>query len=304
MDFESEKSLPMIVRYSTQLNNGIEQQHIMRHAIGYIVRGDKFIHMGNKCLHAKKGDIFFLNEGIHNIEDVPERYSQFEQIVFYFTSEEIKHIITSFNLTYGLRVNNKHCCSKCHNGNAVTIKAPRHLDSFFKNAVNYILDDGFAHDSAAESIKTTELIYLIASQADSCLKYKLIDCIDSEKSTFEQTIYANIFNDIPLELLAELCKRSPTAFKKEFKQRFQTSPHQWFLAQRLSHARLMLISTHYPIAEIGAECAFLNTSHFIKLFKRQYKCTPSVFRQRYFTAMDKQAQIDTERIKAGECKAV
>ncbi len=301
---DNEATPPMIVRYSTSLNNGIEQQHISRHAIGYVVRGDKYIYLGDKCLHAKRGDIFFLGEGIHHIEDVSERYSHFEQILFYFSSDELKHIITTFNISHNLEITNNHCCAKCRSGNAITMKAPHHLSSFFKNAINYIYDDEFTHDPAAESIKLTELVYLITSHEDCCLKYKLIECIDTDKSTFEQIVYANTFNDIPIERLADLCNRSLTSFKKEFKRVFDTSPHQWFLRQRLSHSRLLLISTRRSVAEIGVECAFPNTSHFIKLFKRCYKSTPSVFRQEYLELINKQNQTREQEKEATEEKEV
>jgi AraC-like DNA-binding protein len=33
------------------------------------------------------------------------------------------------------------------------------------------------------------------------------------------------------------------------------------------------------ISEIGAQCAFTNISHFIKLFKRHYKTTPAALRK-------------------------
>lgn len=58
-------------------------------------------------------------------------------------------------------------------------------------------------------------------------------------------------------------------------------PHRWFIRQRLMRSRLLLISTSKSISEIGVECAFPNTSHFIKLFKKEYGCTPAIYRSRY-----------------------
>lgn len=62
---------------------------------------------------------------------------------------------------------------------------------------------------------------------------------------------------------------------------YGTSPHQWLIRQRLIHARLLLISTDKAIAEIGTACAFPNTSHFIKLFRKQYGMTPETYRNRH-----------------------
>ena len=47
------------------------------------------------------------------------------------------------------------------------------------------------------------------------------------------------------------------------------------------HSRLLLISTSKSISEIGNECTFPNTSHFIKLFKKEYQMTPAAYRHRH-----------------------
>jgi AraC-like DNA-binding protein len=134
------------------------------------------------------------------------------------------------------------------------------------------------HDEAAEDMKMTELIYLITSQRDCCLKSKVLSNVDSAHDNFEQIIYSNIFSDLAIEELAEMCNRSLTSFKKEFKRHFFMPPHRWFIKQRLIQSRLLLISTSKSISEIGIECTFPNTSHFIKLFKKQYGTTPAIYR--------------------------
>ncbi len=94
-------------------------------------------------------------------------------------------------------------------------------------------------------------------------------------------MYDHIFDDISIDELAALCNRSLTSFKKEFKRVFLMPPHQWFIRQRLMHARMLLISTSKSISQIGSECAFPNTSHFIKLFKKEYGMTPATYRSRH-----------------------
>ncbi len=276
----------MIVRFSTSMNCGVEPQTISRHAIGYVVRGEKYIYDGDSSLHAQRGDIFFMGKGVHHVENVSEKHSHFEQVVFYFTSEELKQIITTFGITYNLKITNDHCCKSCRTGNAITSKSTTLLKKFFNSTVDYLYDENFTHDQAAENIKMTELIYHIITLDSGCLKSKIIGCIDLDKNSFEQVIYANTFIDIPIEKLATLCNRSLTPFKKEFRRIFDTSPHQWFLRQRLSHARLLLISTRKSIAQIGEDCSFPNTSHFIKLFKRSYFETPASYRLHHLAGDD------------------
>ena len=82
-----------------------------------------------------------------------------------------------------------------------------------------------------------------------------------------------------LNELAAKCNRSLTSFKKEFRRHFQMPPHKWYIRQRLMHSRLLLISTNKSISEIGLACNFPNTSHFIKLFKKEYGMTPAAYRR-------------------------
>ena len=113
------------------------------------------------------------------------------------------------------------------------------------------------------------------------LKSKVLSNMDLMKENFEQTIQNYIFSDISVDELASKCNRSLTSFKKEFRKHFYEPPHKWFIRQRLMHSRLLLISTNKSISEIGNECTFPNTSHFIKLFKKEYGMTPSHYRHRH-----------------------
>ena len=148
------------------------------------------------------------------------------------------------------------------------------------------------HDAAAENIKLTELIYLIVSQDKACLKNKVLNNVDTARDNFEQIIYSHIFTDISIEKLAEKCNRSLTSFKKEFRRHFFMPPHRWFIKQRLMQSRLLLISTSKSISEIGIECTFPNTSHFIKLFKKQYGLTPAIYRNQHANFMVTNEEVD------------
>lgn len=269
---------PSVVRYTSTQNTGIEATILTRHAIGYVVKGEKFIYDADRCIHLERGDIFYLGLGTHHVENIVQLGSSFEQIVFYYSAEELKRIITNFTALDNFPISNSHSCSTCRLSNRIALKAPRLLNNFFINLSNNISNGYFSHNPLAENIKLSELLYLILSHEDNCLTSKVFGSIDTNKSSFEQIIYTNIFNDVSVEELASRCHRSLTSFKKEFKRLFDAPPHQWFLKQRLNYSRLLLISTRKSISEIGMECTFPNTSHYIKLFKKFYGYTPATYR--------------------------
>lgn len=280
----TELQQPMIVKYVETLHNGIQTMSLSRYAIGYVIRGTKHIYQGDKRQTLGKGDVFYMSVGHHYVENCPENGQPFEQVVFYYTPADLQRILMHLNITYGLHISNEHSCENCRNRPYVAVPAWNTLRNFFVNTNNYLRDEDFRHDETAENIKMTELIYLIASHEDCCLKSKLLSNVDSAKENFEQIIYDNVFKDISIEELAQLTNRSLTSFKKEFRRHFQMPPHKWFIRQRLMHSRLLLISTSKSISEIGIECTFPNTSHFIKLFKKEYQMTPAAYRHRHLAA--------------------
>ncbi len=274
----SSAHLPMIVRYVETIHSGIQSQVLSRYAIGYVLRGTKYIYDGDKRQILSQGDVFYLGIGHHYIENLPENGQPFEQILFYYTPEDLQRVLLHLNITYGLNIANEHSCSECRNSSHVAMSAWNSIRNFFVNTNNYLKDEDYHRDETAENIKMTELIYLIASHEDCCIKSKLLNNVDTAKENFEQIVYDHIFKDISIEELAKLTNRSLTSFKKEFRKHFQMPPHKWYIRQRLMHARLLLISTSKSISEIGNACTFPNTSHFIKLFKKEYHMTPAAYR--------------------------
>ena len=272
---------PMIVKYVQPDRSGIQAHNFTRHSIGYVVRGKKCVYYGDVCHEIPQGTLFYMGMGSHYTEDVPEQGKNFEQIVFYYTSDQLSRILNHLSVGYQLNITNDHSCPNCENQSHVSYPASNIMKNFFGTVNQYLKDDAFSQDNTAETIKMTELIYLILAQKDCCLKSKILSNMDLMKENFEQTVQSYIFDDISVEELAGKCNRSLTSFKKEFRKHFFEPPHKWFIRQRLMHSRLLLISTNKSISEIGNDCNFPNTSHFIKLFKKEYGMTPASYRHRH-----------------------
>jgi AraC-like DNA-binding protein len=278
MNFISEEQQATIVKYVEPNYAGIQLLNLSRCAIGYVVRGTKYIHNGDLRYAISRGDVFYLGVGNHYIENIPDSGHNFEQIVVYYSPELLQKILFNLNINYSVNITSSHSCEQCRNRNHIAMPATSGLRNLFNHVTSFMREENFIHDAAAENIKMTELIYTIVAMDDCCLRSKLLNNIDEAYDSFRQSIYANIFNDISIEELASICHRSLTSFKKEFKRHFMMPPHRWFIQQRLIRSRLLLVSTSKSISEIGNECTFPNTSHFIKLFKKEYGTTPAIYR--------------------------
>lgn len=55
----------MIVKYVETSHNGIQSLSLSRYAIGYILRGEKYIYYGDKRHRLSRGDLFYLGMGHH-----------------------------------------------------------------------------------------------------------------------------------------------------------------------------------------------------------------------------------------------
>ena len=270
-----------IVKFVETNYAGIQRLHLSRYAIGYVVRGTKYLYYGDSRHTISRGEVFYMGVGNHYVEDIPEEGRNFEQIVIYYSPDQLQRILLNLNMNYSINITNSHSCERCRRHNHISAVASSSLRNLFSHLSNYLYDDNFIHDVAAENLKMTELIYTIVAMEEGCLRSKVLSNMDAAYGSFEQIIDSNIFRDISIEELASISHRSLTSFKKEFKRHFVMPPHRWFIHQRLMQSRLLLMSTSKSISEIGNECTFPNTSHFIKLFKKAYGTTPAIYRTRH-----------------------
>lgn len=84
----------------------------------------------------------------------------------------------------------------------------------------------------------------------------------------------NFLFNLQIEEFAKLCGRSLSAFKRDFKEVFDTTPSRWIRSKRLEYAKKLLTETNLNINQICYDCGFINSAHFIKSFKKQYGLPP------------------------------
>lgn len=291
---------PMIVKFVEKRATGIVPLQLSRYAVGCVMRGTLCIYDGDKRRVVNRGELFFLGIGRHYMESVPENGQPYEQILIYYTPQELQRVLVHLNINYGVTIEDKHSCANCQSGSCVVTTGNTALQNFFQHLNNDLREQTFHRNEAGENIKMTELIYLLMTHDEGCLRHRILSSMDREQENFQLIIHQHIFKPISIEELASKTNRSLTAFKKEFRRHFNTPPHKWFVSQRLTQSRLLLLSTSKSISEIGNECAFPNTSHFIKLFKRAYRMTPASYRQSHLSLPESEEPIMVQKRVGGE----
>jgi len=87
-----------------------------------------------------------------------------------------------------------------------------------------------------------------------------------------------------LRSLRETWGVSEGYFFSAFRARFGITPHQLRLNRRLDRARVALLATDRPIAEVAFDNGFCDQAHFTRLFKRTYQSSPAAYRQAFCVA--------------------
>lgn len=93
----------------------------------------------------------------------------------------------------------------------------------------------------------------------------------------------NFLFNLKVEEFAKLCGRSLSAFKRDFKNTFNTTPSKWIMSKRLEYAKTLLLESDLNVNQICYESGFKNNSHFIQSFKEKFKLTPNQYKSKYIS---------------------
>lgn len=85
---------------------------------------------------------------------------------------------------------------------------------------------------------------------------------------------------VTMKEMADLCHLSPSYFSRLFHREAGEGFTTYVNRRKVELAKQELRSTTKSISQISAELGYLNTSHFINLFKRFEGITPLIYRQR------------------------
>ncbi|MDQ6597977.1 AraC family transcriptional regulator [Bacillus salipaludis] len=94
-------------------------------------------------------------------------------------------------------------------------------------------------------------------------------------------IYNNLYGEITLDHLAQMCHLSPNYLSSLFKKEVGITISEYIQQQRVDEAKKLLILTNYPISDIGTWLNFNDQSYFIKIFKKYIGLTPRQFRNNH-----------------------
>lgn len=151
------------------------------------------------------------------------------------------------------------------------------LFSYLESLQPYFQEPDRVKDGLVK-VKLLELLFGIADRNAGFL-FELSQVHRQARRSIADVVNANLGNPVTLQDLAYLSGRSLSAFKRDFKAIYNTSPLQWIRNARLDQAKDLLAHSSLSVTEACFRTGFENVSHFSKAFKLRFGFSPSAIKQ-------------------------
>ena len=96
----------------------------------------------------------------------------------------------------------------------------------------------------------------------------------------EALVRERLMGPVTARELADIARLSLGHFNRAFRQTFGTSPHQYVINQRITHASSLLEDTDLAISEVARLSGFTSCSYFGAQFRRATGMSPGEYRRR------------------------
>jgi len=219
----------------------------------------------------EEGDILFIKKGANLTHQFFD--DKFCAIFFFIPDNFIKSFLQK-NATL-LDTSQK----QLSNQDAVLkIQSNQLLENYCESIYSYLtLDEKPNRELLRLKFEELLLSFCINQEYLDLADYFISLCQDQQYH-MSRIMEENFAYNLKIEDYAQLCHMSLSKFKKSFKEYYNTTPGKWLKQRKLDLAIHRLLHTDLPINQLSFECGFEDPSHFIRVFKSNYKTTPLQYR--------------------------
>lgn len=147
------------------------------------------------------------------------------------------------------------------------------LASFF-NAIMSYDEAGIKPDDEVIEAKKYEALDTLLKIRPSLVK-SLFDFAKPWKIGLEEFMNKNFANDMSVEEFARYTGRSLSTFKRDFKEIFNETPHEWLKNKKLDEAYRLIKDNKLKASEIYLDLGFKTLSHFSDCFREKFGVRPT-----------------------------
>jgi AraC-like DNA-binding protein len=237
----------------------------------YVVDGRKLWHTAEGVYDIGKDSCIFVRKGSFVLEQLGD--TGFCVVLFFIPDEFICHTLRDKLVSPALP-------GQQHK-QVMALETSGTLAAFFLS-MSFYFSQVKEPDAALLELKFRELILAIADNPlnRELLAYFCALLHEPLPLALQRVMNDNYCYNLKLTEFARLGHRSLSAFKRDFRAAFQTTPGKWLLEKRLSHARNLLLTGNKAVSEIAYESGFETLAHFSRAFKQRFSTSPSDCRKK------------------------
>jgi len=220
----------------------------------YVNSGKGYIeYENNKIIEVNTGDFYFLNKLCKHIY-YSDRRNPFKKIFIVVKGHFIDSLINAFDINESVIVTK---------ANVEPIILNIHSE-LTKEEINY---QNISHDILNLFYSFNRNLY-----EDKTNAMKLPDLIRKYLDT-------SLTQKLTLERISEELNVSKSHIERVFKERFNTTPLNYFMKQKIKYACALLVNTSYSINVIAEQTGFTDSKYMAKCIKKETGMTPLQYRK-------------------------
>lgn len=224
-------------------------------SLEYIIEGDGTLEINGQTLHPTKGDVFLLTEGSRH-KYYAEKSCPWRKYFVSFTgplAKKLKELYLPYN-TYLFKN-----CDVYENFEKIFLIA-------FDDKKNY------EEINRCVTIEIIKIILYIHSRSAG----ENEDLADKIKKKIDYCVEG----DFSLDEIAESLSYSKNHIINVFKEKYQKTPYQYYMEEKIEIAKRFLRQTPCSISDVSANLSFSDPQYFSSCFKRITGVSPSEYRKK------------------------
>jgi AraC-like DNA-binding protein len=234
-------------------------------ALYYVEAGSAVLYSGKDEVNIQKGEIAIIKQhsrlDIKKIKD--KNGSNFKSIIFYLFPD----FVTDFSKqTKQAKETTSLTANVIHLGKQQSLKV------FSESLLPLFENKQLKRNDIKE--KTFAALQYLSQHNQQLLHFLTANSKPIKIDLYEFMIHIEV-NNYSIKELAQLTGRSLSAFKRDFYEVFETTPHQWLLHRKIDYAEKVLAAKQMKASDIYFMLGFNELSHFSSAFKKIKGFSPS-----------------------------
>ena len=270
------KGEPVIIRaYSSQCNSNKNKIMLHRNMINLLISSKKTLILPEGITTIHEGELLILSCGNCLTSEVLPAGKAFASILIYFDNTWL----ADFLVKYDGNGRNGEVAQPGFGGERepfLVFKQDAFI-SHYIDSLRLMLQSPVLPSPAFRQLKLEELLLYLLDKDPAKLRSLAIMAKNEEDLLLRKVIESNVCNPVTVEELAFLCNASLSAFKRNFRKVYGTSPQKWLLQRRLEIAAGLLKHPDQRPGLVYMQVGYENHSSFSQSFKKQYGLTPKEY---------------------------